>query len=319
MKELKNLESCNNNKLLVGLPVNTFEDEFLSESLYSIATQTKDFDLVIVVPESMDENRIKRIEEIADEPYRRVVVQDKDGNPKSEIVKSERKLNYAIEKIPANSFASVFNCVFNLANEKGYQWFSLVEKDDVAESTWIEYFEKYSEELENISVFLPLTRQISAGNMMGHINEAPWLEGRAEVAGQADLTMLMSWNCLNPTGAFYKVESLKEVSEQREDEKYYPFKENMKISSSYEFFLRMVYEDLKTYTIPRYGYQMRMSSHGIDDFSSKIPSNITTLPSEKGGMTQHEIGFWMEQARTEYFMAEDREIEYEAPTVDGAA
>jgi hypothetical protein len=29
-------------------------------------------------------------------------------------------------------------------------------------------------------------------------------------------------------------------------------------------------------------------------------------------MTQHELGFWMEQAKSEYFMSEDRDIEYEA-------
>lgn len=319
MKELKNLKTSNNNKLLVGLPVNNFEDDILAESLYGLATQTKEFDLLIVVPNSISEEKLKRVSEIAEEPFKRVVAKDENDNPKSEIIKPEKKLNYAIEKVSENNFPAIFNRIFNSANELGYEWLSVVESDDLTEVNWVEYFEKYSQELDHISVFLPLTRQISAGNMMGHLNEAAWLEGKAEVAGQADLTMLMSWNCLNPTGAFYKVEDLKEASEERGDGKFYPFKENMKIASSYEFFLRMVYEDLKTYTIPRYGYQMRMNAKGVDGFSSKIPSNITSLPKEQGGMTQHEAAFWMEQARTEYFMEEDRNIEYEAPETQGVA
>ena len=148
--------------------------------------------------------------------------------------------------------------------------------------------------------------------MTGHLNEATWLEGKAEVAGQADLQLLMAWNCLSPTGCMFKVEDIKEYSEER-DGKFYPFKENMNLASSYEFFLRMIYEDLKTYTMPRYGYQMRLDKNdsAFSKFSSKIPSNITQLSKEEGGITQHELGFWMEQAKSEYFMSEDREIEYE--------
>jgi hypothetical protein len=190
-----------------------------------------------------------------------------------------------------------------------------VEKDDFVEPNWINTFERHSSEMENISIFFPVVRQIVAGNMTGHLNEATWLEGKAEVAGQADLQILMAWNCLNPTGCMLKVEDIKEYSEEREDGKFYPFKDQLNVASSYEFFLRMIYEDLKAYTIPRFGYQMRMDTNkgSFDKFSSKIPSNITTLSEKQGGMTQHQIGFWMEQAKSEYFMTEDREIEYEAP------
>ena len=185
----------------------------------------------------------------------------------------------------------------------------------MVEENWVYNFDRYSTEMENISIFFPIVRQVAAGNMTGHLNEATWLEGKAEVAGQADLQMLMSWNCLSPTGCMFKVEDIKEYSEESEG-KYYPFKENMSIAASYEFFLRMIYEDLKTYTIPRYGYQMRMdvNSETFDRFSSKIPSNVTSISKDSGGMTAHEIGFWMEQAKSEYFMSEDREIEYEPQT-----
>jgi len=311
MKELQNLKTLNNKNLLVVLPINTFEDETLNESLYNLANQTVPTDVLILVSNTLDEDLVKRVEEIASSPYTRVLSTDEKGNPKSEIVKSKNTLNFAIETTTATNFASAFNEAFNLADTLDYKWISLVEKDDVTEKTWVENFNTYSSELENISIFLPLIRQVSAGNMIGHLNEATWLDGKAEVAGQADLQILMSWNCLSPTGCMINISDVKGYSEEKED-KFLPFKQSLKISSSYEFFLRMVYEDLKTYTIPRYGYQMRLDSNktSIDSFSSKIPSNITSIPKENGGFSNSEIAFWLEQAKTEYFMSEDREIEY---------
>jgi hypothetical protein len=315
MKELKNLKTLNNKNLLAIVPINRFDDDLLNECLYSIANQSNPVDVCLLVADNLKDEEVKRIEEIASEPFVRAFTQDEEGNPKTEIVKSEKELNFSIEKTSASNFAGAFNDAFNLANENEYKWFTVIEKDDVVEVNWTENFNTYSSEMENISIFFPIVRQVIAGNMSGHLNEATWLEGRAEVAGQADLQILMSWNCLNPTGCAFKTEDVREYSEEREDGKFYPFKENLNVAASYEFFLRMVYEDLKTYTVPRFGYQMRMDTNrgSFDKFSSKIPSNITSLNKNQGGMTQHEIGFWMEQAKSEYFMSEDREIEYEAP------
>ena len=315
MKELKNLETLNNKNLLVVLPINKIEEETLSESLYNLAEQTNPTDVLILVSENLEKDTLEKISEIANKPYKRAFETDDKGNPLTKTLTSEKTLNFAIQTTTSTSFNSVFNDAFNIANENGYKWFSVIDKDDVVEESWVYNFDRFSTEKEDVSVFFPIVRQVSAGNMTGHLNEATWLEGKVEVSGQADLQLLMSWNCLSPTGCMLKVEDIKEYSEEREG-KYYPFKENMSIASSYEFFLRMIYEDLKTYTIPRYGYQMRMdvSSSTFDKFSSKIPSNITTISKENGGLTAKEIGFWMEQAKSEYFMSEDREIEYEETT-----
>lgn len=314
MKELKNLESLNNKNLLVVLPINKFEEEKLNESLYALTEQANATDVLLLVSDDLEQDNLNKIVEISKNPYKRTFETDENGNPSTKTLTSEKTLNFVLQTTNAKSFNSVFNEAFNLALENGYKWISLIDKDDLVEQNWVYNFEKYSNEKEEISVFFPIVRQVSAGNMTGHLNEATWLEGKAEIAGQADLQLLMSWNCLSPTGCMLKVDDIKEYSEER-DGKYYPFKENMSIAASYEFFLRMIYEDLKTYTIPRYGYQMRMDINNstFDRFSSKIPSNITSLSKEKGGMTNHEIGFWMEQAKSEYFMSEDREIEYEQP------
>jgi hypothetical protein len=316
MKELKNLKTSNNKNLLVSIALNKCEPESLSESLYNLSNQSEPVDLLILVSDKLSEEEVNEIKSIADSPYKRVIKQDAEGNTSFEVIKSEKELNYALEITTAENFSTCFNDSFNLAVGNEYKWFSVIEPSDVVEIDWTKNFNRYSKDLKEVSIFLPLIRQIKAGNMVGHLNEATWLEGRAEVAGQADLQILMSWNCLAPIGAIFNVESIKEYSEEING-RFLPFKQSLNIAASYEFFLRMIYEDLKTYTIPRYGYQMRMDAihKELDAYSSKIPSNITAIPKEKGGMSQKEVLFWMEQAKSEYFMKEDREIEYIEETV----
>lgn len=312
MKELKNLKTLNKKNLLAVVPIANLEDEVLNETLYSLGNQTNQTDLLLLVSKSLSDEDLKRVNEIAESPKKLMIKTAENGDVTNETLEPVNKLNFAIKTVSSESFSSVFNESFNEANENGYKWFSIIDNGDFVEEDWVKYFDLYSSEMEGISMFLPLTRQISAGNLTGHLNEATWLEGKAEVAGQADLQILMSWNCLSPTGCMFNVEDVKEYSEEK-DGKSYPFKEGMSIASSYEFFLRMIYEDLKTYTIPRYGYQMRLDKNdsSFSKLSSKIPSNLTQITKEKGGMTQHELGFWMEQAKSEYFMSEDRDIEYE--------
>jgi hypothetical protein len=312
MKELRNLETLNNRKTLVTIPVSRLDEDILANSFYNLANQTNPVDVLLLLSDSLSKEDKEKIVELAKSPYKINIGSKEDGTPFSERVESSKSLNCAYEEVGLTIFSEYFNYGFNKAVELGYTWYSVVEKDDLVELNWIFNFEKYSSELEDISIFFPIVRQVTGGGMTGHLNEATWLEGKVEVAGQADLPLLMSWNCLSPTGCFFKVEEIKEYVEEREG-KLYPLKEKMSIGSSYEFFLRMIYEDIKTYTIPRYGYQMRkeISDKYYDKSSSKIPSNITILSKEEGGMTAHEVNFWLEQAKSEYFLSEDREIEYE--------
>ena len=91
-------------------------------------------------------------------------------------------------------------------------------------------------------------------------------------------------------------------------------KESMKINYIYEFFLRMIYDDLKFFTVPRIGYEHRVdiasASDIVDPFSSKLPRDISSRPADKGGMTQAEIQFYSDLSKKEYFYEEDRKIVY---------
>ena len=89
-------------------------------------------------------------------------------------------------------------------------------------------------------------------------------------------------------------------------------KESFKITSSYEFFLRFVYNDLKIFTIPRIAYEYSLTHNAVsyDKFLSKVPSNLLQISQENGGVSQQEYQFWIQAAKKEYFFDEDRSIEY---------
>ena len=98
----------------------------------------------------------------------------------------------------------------------------------------------------------------------------------------------------------------------KKDDYYYPMKESMKITHSYEFFLRMIYDDLKFRTVPRMGYEIKTRNRDhFNQISSKVPNNLSGIPQEKGGMTQEEIQFYIELSKKEYFHDKDRELAYE--------
>lgn len=320
MKELKNLNSLNNKKLLVVLPINgKVNDAYLNECAYSLAQQNYAIDLVVLT-NGIDEAKEAVIKAILDAPTIRVNTKSvaQNGLPENKDtftdVVANKKLNYVIEKTDNYKFPSVFNEAFNYASINGYEWFSVVETEDVIDTSWYSTFNNFSIKKTEYHGFLPLTREISNGQFIGFFNEASWSEGLGvEIAGVFDLQLLMRFNCMNVTGGIFKTSAIKEYS-WSDSGVSRPMKESVKISYMYEFFLRMIYDDLKFYTIPRIGYEHRIdsSSKVIDPFSSKIPKDITSRPIENGGMTAEEYKWWSDFAKKEYFFDEDRKLDYVA-------
>ena len=120
MKELKNLKTSNNKNLLVVLPINAINKETLNESLYALSMQTDEVDVLLLVSNENSEENLKEINEIASNPYRRVLESSKEGEPKVNLVYSEKKLNYAIEITNSRNFNQVFNEGFNFAIENEF-------------------------------------------------------------------------------------------------------------------------------------------------------------------------------------------------------
>lgn len=310
MKELKNLQSSNSKKLLVVLPLNKILEKNLNQIIFGLREQTYSVDVLFLTNKFSPDDDLK-LQSIINESVIENPSRKEDGSFDMVQVKSNKTFNYCIEKTESDTFPKVFNESFNYALQNEYSWFSVVEYLDILNKNWYKTFDAFSESKQEQDVFVPITKQTSNGLFGGFLNEACWAEGVAEEAGVFDLNMLLRMNCINITGSVYKVDSLKQYSEER-DGFYYPMKENLKVSCSYEFFLRFVYNDLKIFSIPRIGYEYTVVSNSsqYDEFLSKVPTNLLSISKENGGLTEEEYKFWLQSAKKEYFFDEQRNVEY---------
>ena len=309
MKEFKNYNSSNDNNLLFILPINTIDETALNEICYSLSEQGESIDLLVLVNGNLS---IPTLDEILKSPSVKRVEKDQEKE-EPVVLNGTNKINYIINITDQDSFGKVFNEGFNYAIANNYKWFVFCEHDDIFSKNWLKYFKMFSETNTEYDGFLPLTKETAPIGFSGFMNEACWVDGMAEVAGVFDLNLLLKFNCMNITGTALKTESVKQYSEEIEGY-YKPIKESIKINYLYEFFLRMIYNDLKLYTIPRIGYDHRInkSAEKLDYFNSKMPSNFGQIPVEKGGITQEEYKFWMELSKKEYFFDNDRSKIYQA-------
>ncbi len=284
----------------------------LNNCLYSIAKQTKPVDLIVLY-NTLTTEEIEKLNSIIKNPVLKLAKKQEDGTVVIEDITllENEKLNAELIKTSADNFSKVFNTGFNYANSNGYEYYSLTEQEDSFAIYWFNTALIYFEENPNISIFTPLIRNNINGIFSGIIGEAAFVEGLAEEFGIYDIALLLRYNVINPLGAIYKVSSIKENSEQREDGLYYPYKESIKITHSYEFFLRMVYNDLKIKVVPRIGYELKLlNKQSFQYTSSKIPQNIGVMPIEKGGINPKELQFFLDLAKKEYFFDKDRNIAF---------
>ncbi len=311
MKESKNLKASRSN-ILVGLYIDKIKHEGqLAECLFCLANQTYPID-VVILDGGLNNEEVELLSKIAEKPSIKVA-KNEDEKIVEEIIEAKGSVDFSLAKVGISNFSKVFNELFNLAKEGEYEAFSVVEFDDAIGANWYKIANLYMKENEEISIFLPMIRNFQNGALIGLMNEACWAEGISEEPGKFDMNLLLRFNCANPLGGVYRVSGLENYSEEREG-KFYPMKESIKISHYYEFFLRMIYDDIKMMTIPRIGYDFRVNNtQEFNHSSSKVPSNITSLPIEKGGITAQETSFWVDLAKKEYFFDQDRNKVYEQP------
>jgi len=312
MKESKSLKASNSN-ILVGLYLEDIQHEGqLNECFFGLASQTHPVD-VVVLDGGLSDKDIATITKTAKKAVVKSVVTNKDGDPEEKVLKAENSINLSIVKSTTSNFSKVFNDIFNLALEGGYEAMSVMETGDAVGASWYGVADLYMKENDEVGFFLPMAKNWQNGSLIGLQNEACWAEGMAEEAGKFDMNLLLRFNCANPLGGVYRVSELEEYSEEV-DGRFLPMKESIKVSHYYEFFLRMVYNDVKMMTVPRVGYDFRVNEgKEFKHSSSKIPGNITQLSPDAGGITANEAAFWMDISKKEYFFDEDRNKTYEQP------
>lgn len=307
-----NLKESKQSNYLVGIYLDKLEKESnLASCLYSLANQTLPVDVVLFA-KGLTAEEITLVQNLIDHPFVSFIERDENDQVSDKRINSENGANCKIIEVSENmNLSKIFNKVFNLALENGYEAISLAEQEDGYSVKWFEIADKYMQENSDVSIFTPIMRNVVNGAFSGVMNESPWMEGMSEEAGKFDLNLLQRFNCVNPLGAVYRVEAINEYAEKKDGESK-PMKESMKISHYYEFFLRMIYDDVKVMTIPRIGYEIKMVNKDyFTDSSCKVPQNLAIIPEDKGGTSPDEVKFWFELAKKEFFYDDDRNKAYE--------
>jgi len=317
-----NSNQLKNNNLIASIYVDDVKNtKTLSESLYSITAQEDMPDLLVLYSKLSDKD-INVLKNLLDDVKVTVFYsekeKDKEGKEvdvtKEKIISADKKLNYLAKETTSDSASKLFNETFNYAIDNKYELMTIIEPEDVIGKNWIINSKLYLKEDESLSIAFPIVRLIGNGAFIGLMNEATWAENFAEEAGKLDMNLISRFNCVIPTGAVYDVAKIRDDGEIecKDDGKYYPMKESFKLSHYYEFFLRMIYNDLKTITVPRIGYECRsLNTNEYKATSFKVPQNLSSIDTAKGGMKSEEIDFWMNLAKKEYFFAKDRNKIYE--------
>lgn len=311
-KESMSLKESKQSKYLVGIYLDKLEkDNNFASCLYSLANQTTPVDVVLFT-KGLTAEEISHVKELANKPFATFIERDNQGQVSEKRIDSENSVNYQIIEVSETlNFSKIFNRLFNLALENGYEAVSIAEPEDGYSVRWFETADKYMAENTEVAIFTPIIKNILNGAFSGVMNESPWVEGMSEEAGKFDLNLLQRFNCVNPLGALYRVSAIDEYAEKK-DGLSKPMKESMKLSHYYEFFLRMIYDDVKVMTIPRIGYEIKIVNKDyFTDSSCKVPQNLAIFPEDKGGMTPEEARFWFELAKKEFFYDDDRNKIYE--------
>jgi len=313
--KLKDFKQSN---ILVGLYIDEQaiqNDKQFNNTIYSVTKQKGVQPDLIVFHSGLGKDELKQVENTLKDPKATYVKTNASGarEEKEDSIESGESINYKLVDTKSKYFAELFNELFSYALDNEYEFFSIMEQEDVFALHWFKYVQKYADEKKDVGVFAPLMRHTVNSIFQGIINEIPWVEGIAEEAGVTDSNILLkAETAINILGCAFRVSELVEHLPEGENGGYTPMKESMKLVNAYEFFLRIIYDAIKIYTIPRNGYELNLiikSEH--NPLSSKIPSNITQIPAEKGGITQQEAKFYIDLARKEYFFPEDRNIVFE--------
>ena len=174
------------------------------------------------------------------------------------------------------------------------EWFSILEVDDEFKKIWLKSVNSYVNENPDVDVFLPIVKDINVeGSFISFTNESAWAYGFTEKQGFIDNEVLLDFQNYQTSGGLFRTSVIKENG---------MFKENIKLTFSYELLLRLTHNGVKIMTVPRIGYQH--VNFREESLFWKYKNNEDTKLSEK------EVKFWLDSAKKEFFFKNKRDIKY---------
>jgi len=213
--------------------------------------------------------------------------------------KIKKELNNLSNKLEITFVENKGNTDFcsqiNLGIEKcETEWFSIFEIDDEYRPIWLKTMNEYLNIYSDVDVFLPIIRDINQdGTFVNFTNESAWAYGFTELQGFIDNEVLLEFQNYQTSGGLYRTQVIKDNGS---------LKENIKLSFSYEFLLRLTHNGVRVMTVPRIGYQhVNMRE---DSLFWSYRNN------EENKLQENEVKFWLDTAKKEFFFKNKREVNY---------
>ena len=256
------------NNITVIIPIHKLEEKYINGCVESIKNQKMIPDQVLIV-RSDDTNLTKFLETYDFGNLKEItkVIHNETGN-----YDFQSQINYGVEQCET-------------------EYFTFVEYDDELSPIWIKNGSEYIDSYPEVGVFLPIVYETDEnGQFISFTNESVWAKEFSEVMGVLDNNTLQKVQNFNKHGMIVKKELFLESG---------GLKTNMKLTFTYEFLLRMSYNDVTIMVIPKLGYKHTNNREG--SLFVEYKNSIDVLESK----------FWVNKAKKEYFFTEDREITYE--------
>jgi hypothetical protein len=174
------------------------------------------------------------------------------------------------------------------------EWFSILEIDDEYKEPWLSSMNEYIEAFKDVDVFLPIVKDVNVeGKFLSLMNESVWAYGFTNKQGFLDNSLLLEYQNYQTSGGLYRTQVIKDNGS---------FKDNIKLTFSYEFLLRLTHNGVNVMTVPKIGYQH------VNLRENSLFWNYKNNEKEK--LNEKEVKFWIDIAKKEYFFKNKRDIKY---------
>jgi hypothetical protein len=255
-------------KITIILPVHRIDGDYkemLNNALSSIENFHNDVVVTIVCPPSV-KNEIGQLSD-------------------------KLEINYTINSGETDFCSQVNAGITNCETE----WFSILEIDDEFRPIWLKSMDEYINENKDVDVFLPIVQDVNVnGNFVSFTNESMWAYGFTEKQGFLDNEVLLDYQNYQTSGGLYKTEVIRENGS---------FKENIKLTFSYEFLLRLTHNGVKIMSVPKIGYK---HVNLREDSLFWLYKN-----NDESKLKEKEVRFWLDTAKKEFFFKNKRDVKYE--------
>jgi hypothetical protein len=175
------------------------------------------------------------------------------------------------------------------------EWFSILEIDDEYKKVWLSSMNEYINAFTDIDVFLPIVKDVNVdGKFTNYTNESVWAYGFTDKQGFLNNELLLEYQNYQTSGGLYKTQVIKDNGS---------FKDNIKLTFSYELFLRLSNNGVKIMVVPKIGYQHVNFRENSLFWSYKNDENMK--------LSEDEVKFWLDIAKKEYYFKNKRDVKYE--------